>query len=116
MGGDKSVAIRDLSTSRVFTERTLNIGRVLSYRLLIEIWTVGFISSMLVLEWEWIEPESTNPHNLLVSALNEMDQLELMEASSEEEELWIKDKIRLFKNRKLFMNKILQALVKPNLN
>merc|ERR1719219_1511204 len=102
--GDEDVATRDLRTSKAFTERCTNFlehingpRRFFTYQLLIEIWTIGFLSSMLVLDWNWIETEATNPHRLLGGALNRIDQLELMQAPPVERLIWINDTIERFK-------------------
>ena len=65
---------------------------------------------MLVLDWDKMEAEVTNPHRLLGRALNRIDQLELMQAPPEEKLIWINDTIERFKESKLQMNETIKGL------
>ena len=117
--GDKNLAIRDLLASKDFAENCtdflddhVNCALLLSYQLLTEIWSQGFLSSMLVLDWGWDEEMFQTSQRVLEGLMNEMDNLILIASPSSARGIWISDKLRQFKDRNSVLNNALKMHLK----
>ena len=121
--GDKDLAVRGLRRSKEFVERCRIFlddhedeildfdSRHQTYQLLIEIWTLCFQAAKMVLDWKWDGALYQVPHRVLEGILNEMDHLVLMPSPATAKEVWIRDSIRLFKERNLLFNNTMKMLI-----
>ena len=108
--GDKELAIRGLKTSKDFVERCLNFlqhhshfPRHYSFKILIEIWTTGFLATKIFHELEWDVLDSI-PHIILERVLDEMEELLWFQVRV----LWIKERIEQFKDENETLNRALK--------
>ena len=108
--GDKELAIRGLRTSKDFVERCSDFlqhhshfPRHYSFKILIEIWTTGFLATKIFHGLEWDVLDSI-PHIILERVLDEMEELLWFQVRV----LWIQERIEQYKEENETLNRALK--------